>query len=139
MKAWFLLLLVLAAYPSQAAELPDATAAVALSDRIMQKAAEGDVRAALELGRPYIVIPHSEFDSMLGQAELQLPMIAVRFGKPIGYEFLRNDTVGDSLVQTVYLQKFEKHAMVWRFVFYRNEKGWVLNSFKYADDLSSLL
>jgi len=120
-----------------AAELKDSDAAIALSDQVMRKASSGDLRGAFELARPYVVIPQSELDTMLGHVELQLPMIAGRFGKSIGYELIRNDTAGGSLMQTVYIQKFEKHAMVWRFIFYKTEKGWVLNSFKYVDDITS--
>lgn len=136
-----LVLLVLAAASgfASAAELRDPDAAVALSEQIVSKASSGDLRAGFELARPYVVIPQSEFDAMLGQLELQLPVISARFGKSIGHELLRNDTVGGSLIQTIYIHKFEKHAMVWRFVFYKNDKGWVLNSFKYADDLTSVL
>lgn len=129
-------LLVIYSGLSSAATLKDSDATVALSDQVMRKASGGDIRGAFELARPYVVIPQSEFDALLGQVELQLPMISGRFGKSIGYELLRNDTVGASLVQAVYIQKFEKHAMVWRFIFYKADTGWVLNSFKYVDDIT---
>jgi hypothetical protein len=139
MRSSLLLIALVVPSTSFAAELADPTAALALSDKAMKLAASGKVRAALEELRPYVVIPQSEFDSTLGQAELQLPVIASRFGKPIGYELVRNDTVGASLVQAIYLQKFERHAMVWRFIYYKNDKGWVLNSFKFSDDLGTVL
>lgn len=68
---------------------------------------------------------------------MQQPMLLARSGKSIGYELLRNDTVGDSLAQVIYLQRFEKHAMVWRFILYRGADGWTINSFKYVDDITS--
>ena len=122
---------------SHSDELKDGDAALKLADQIMKQASSGNPRAAFDLAKPYVVIPQSELEAMLGQVELQAPMLATRFGKSTGYELLRNDTVGDSLIQAVYLQKFEKHAMVWRFIFYKNAKGWVLNSFKYDDNIAS--
>jgi hypothetical protein len=122
-----------------AAELPNPDAAVALVDRIMAKVAAGDLRGGMEIAKPYTIVPVAEFDAAIGQAEMQTPVFLSRFGKSIGHELIRNDAVGQSLIQIVELQKFQKHAMVWRFIFYRGEGGWVLNSFKYADDISSVL
>lgn len=123
---------------SVAAELPDPDAAVALVDKVMTKVAAGDLRGGMEIAKPYTIVPAAEFDAAIGQAEMQAPIFLSRFGKSIGHELIRNDSVGQSLIQIVELQKFQKHAMVWRFIFYRGEGGWVLNSFKYADDISSV-
>ena len=89
--------------------------------------------------KSYTVVPAAEYDAMIGQAELRQPMMLARFGKSIGYELIRNDAVGKSLVHVVYLQRFERHATVWRFIFYRTNAGWTLNSFKYVDDITAAL
>ena len=139
MRLMFMVLAALLSVSAQAAELKDADAAVKLSESIVKKSSGGDVRGALEMARPYVVIPQSEFDAMLGQLELQLPLMTGRFGKNIGYELIRNDEVGGSLKQIIYIQKFERHAMVWRFIYYKNDKGWVLNTFKFFDDITAIL
>jgi hypothetical protein len=140
-KSVRLVVLIIAAIlitPSaQAAELASADAAVALTDQVMKRIATGDLRGGMEVAKPYTIVPAAEFDVMIGQAELQMPMMVSRFGKSIGYELIRNDTVGGSLIQVLQLQKFEKHATVWQFTFYRGANGCVLNSFKYADDISA--
>ena len=138
MRFLFVFVLTLAcSFHANAATLESSDAAVAVTDQAMKRIASGDLRDAFEIVKPYMVIPAAEVDAILGQAELQQPMLVVRFGKSIGYELIRNDTVGDSLVQVVYLQKFEKHAMVWRFILYGGTGEWTINSFKYADDISS--
>lgn len=124
---------------ASSAELKDPDAALALSDKVMKRAVSQGVREGLELLTPYIVVPENEFQTALDKIDLQLPVFASRFGKVIGYELIRNDTVGASLIQPVYLLKYEKHALVWRFTYYKNDKGWVLNTFKYADDFSGVL
>lgn len=139
MRLMFMVVAALLSVSAQAAELKDADAAVKLSESIVKKSSGGDVRGALEMARPYVVIPQSEFDAMLGQLELQLPLMTGRFGKNIGYELIRNDEVGGSLKQIIYIQKFERHAMVWRFIYYKNDKGWVLNTFKFFDDITAIL
>jgi hypothetical protein len=64
--------------------------------------------------------------------------MAARFGASIGYELLRNDTVGDSLQRTVFIHRFDKHAMAWMFIWYRGKDGWVLNNFSYVDNPAML-
>ena len=103
----------------------------------MSRVTAGDLRGGLALARPYTIVPPAEFDALIGQAELQMPMMLARFGKSVGNELIRNDSVGESLMQVVQIHKFEKHATVWRFIFYRSGKGWVLNSFNYADNISA--
>ena len=88
--------------------------------------------------KPYLVIPESEFNVMLEQAKLQLPAIQGRFGKIVGIEFISEKMVGKSLLQMVQIQKFEKHIMRWRFIFYDPEGKWVLNTFNYDDKIRSL-
>ena len=122
-----------------AAEFKSPDAAVALADKVMAQVAAGDLRGGLEALKPHTVVPTAEFEAMIGQAELQQPMLSARFGKSIGYELLRNDTVGQSLIQLIYLHKYERHATVWRFIFYRTDSGWTLNTFKYVDDITMAL
>lgn len=132
------LLAALLVSPSVFADsLESRDAAVALTDKVMARVAKGEFREGLAMTRPYTIIPAAEFDAMIGQVELQMPVMLSRFGKSIGYELLRNDTVGESLTQVVYLQRFEKHATVWRFVLYRGADGWVVNSFNFVDNISS--
>ncbi|SIR15309.1 hypothetical protein SAMN05421546_0009 [Solilutibacter tolerans] len=111
--------------------------AVALTERAMKLAAEGNIRGGLELIRPYSVVPTAEFDSMIGQAELQRPVMDNRFGKSIGYEFVSKKSASPSLARITYLQKFDRHATVWTFTLYNGSEGWVINSFQFVDAIST--
>jgi len=137
MRVFALVAMMIFAGASAGAELPSPDAAEQLATQVMKQVATGDLRGGLEIAKPYTIVPSSEFESMVGQAELQMPVMLSRFGKSIGYELIRTDTVGDSLIQIVALQKFEKHPTVWRFIFYRGQSGWLLDSFKFVDDPSS--
>ena len=132
-----LLLLMLSPSVAMTEELKDSTAAVALAEKVVQKASTGDVRGGLEIARPYLATPSSQFDVLLGQLEMQAPVQAAQYGKSIGYELLRNDTVGDSLIRIVYIQKFERHAVAWIFYFYKPKNDWLLTELSYSDALSS--
>ena len=137
--ATVILFLILMPRLASAADLATPDEAVALADKVMKLVSSGDLRGGLTLAKPYVVIPDAELEAVIGQAELHMPMMLARFGKSVGYEIVRNDAVGGSLLNVVYLHKFEKHATVWRFVFYRGRDRWVLNSFKYVDDINSVL
>ncbi|QDQ73177.1 hypothetical protein FNZ56_04465 [Pseudoluteimonas lycopersici] len=120
-----------------AAKLENLDSAVALTDQVMRLVSSGDLKGGFDLMKPYAVVPPAEIDAASGQAELQKPLFLARFGKSIGYELIRKDEVGSSVAQVIYLQKFEKHAMVWRFILYRGNDGWTVNSFKFVDDITT--
>lgn len=104
-----------------------------LARSAMEKVGAGDIDGGFKVIKPYVIIPGSEFEVMVENYQLQAPAIERRFGKTLGIEFLSEEIVGESLMKISYLQKFEKHAMRWRFYFYRPGDEWVLNTF-YTDD-----
>lgn len=120
-----------------AAEMRSSDGAVALTDQAMKLFTSGDFRGGINLLRPYTIIQETDLASMVAQAEIQMPTMSARYGKSLGYELLRNDTVSDSLIQVVYLQRLEKQAVVWRFILYRGSNGWLINTLNYADDAAA--
>ncbi|MBI5558270.1 MAG: hypothetical protein HY885_11600 [Deltaproteobacteria bacterium] len=120
---------------ASAATLESKDAAKQLTDQIMTKVASGDIEGGLLLMKPYLIIPESEFNVMMEQAKLQLPVMQGRFGKIIGAEFIKEKSVGKSLLQIVQIQKFEKHIMRWSFIFYNPDGKWVLNAFNFDDKI----
>ena len=122
---------------AQTKTLPDLKAVRALTATIMSKVAAGDLEGGLRIMQPYIVVPAAEFETTIGQAKLQVPVMAQRFGKSIGWEFLKEDQAGDRLLRIEQLQLFERHATLWTFYFYRSPQGWVLNTFLFRDDIKT--
>ncbi|GLI37492.1 hypothetical protein GHYDROH2_09930 [Geobacter hydrogenophilus] len=108
-----------------------------LTDQIMTKVATGDIEGGLLLMKPYVIIPESEFNVMLEQTKLQLPVIQGRFGKILGTEFISEKAVGKSMLQITQIQKFEKHVMSWKFIFYCPNGKWILNTFNFDDNIRS--
>jgi len=133
-----LMLLASLSFAASGATLKGPSDARKLADNVMAKVAAGDTEGGLRLTKPYVIIPDAEFEAMLGQLKLQAPLMASRFGATVSSEFIREDTVGDSLVRLTYIQRFERHPMRWVFYFYRGKDGWVLNTFR-TDDAIQLL
>ena len=123
---------------AQAATLDSEDAVSKLVDQAMAKIGSGDLEGGLLLLKPYVAIPDSEFNVMLEQAKLQMPFLQGRIGKSLGAEFINERAVGRSLFQIVYLQKFEKHAIRWRFLFYGVNGKWTLNAFNFDDKIQLL-
>ena len=131
------LALILCSGLASAAQLKSPAEALALAEQITKKASEGDIPGAFALAAPYSAVSQAEIDAMQEKVSLQLPVIAKRFGKNVGYEFLRKEEAGSSLLLVKYLQRLERHVLVWSFYFYRTETGWELNSFKFVDDVTT--
>jgi hypothetical protein len=122
----------------QAATLDSKESARKLTDQVMAKVASGNFDGGLALMKPYLIIPESEFNVMLDKVKLQLPAIQGRFGNSIGSEFISDKMIGKSLLQIIQIQKFERHVMRWRFIFYNPTGKWVLNTFNFDDKIQSL-
>lgn len=118
--------------------LKDTQAARELSDQMMKLIAAGDMEAGIRLAKPYLVIPDAELEAMIGQAKLQAPMLAQRFGKPIGSEFIREERAGENLLRILQICRHEKHVTRWSFYFYRGAAGWVLNTFNFDDNIKAV-
>ncbi len=131
----FLALLVLAgsAFSAAAQGLPTLADVKKVTDEVMVKVGKGDLEGGLKTFKSLTIIPEAEFDAMMGQAVQQSPMMAARFGQVIGYEFIKEERIGESLARYVYIQRFEKHAMRWMFYLYQGKTGWVINSFRFDD------
>ncbi|MCK5771483.1 hypothetical protein [Algiphilus sp.] len=116
-------LLVVSSYSIATESLSTKAEARELAESVMSQVNDANMKDGLMQLRPYTVVPVAEFDAQLSQIDMQLPAISQRFGKPLGFDFVEEEMLGESLVQYVYMQKYEKHLMFWRFVFYKPENG----------------
>jgi len=107
-------------------------------DRVMGTMTKNGIGAAFEAMKRYVVIPESEFQSMSLASKSQRDQFGVRYGKTIGFEFISQSKVGESLVKLTYIEKTEKHALPWSFYFYKTPAGWALNSFSWSDRMPQL-
>ena len=127
------LLLVVATNVASAQGVPSLADIRRVTDEVMKKVGEGNIEAGLLTFKHLTIIPESEFDSLVGQTKLQLPIVVGRFGASMGHEFLAEDKIGQSLARITYINRFEKHAMRWVFYCYKGKSGWVINTFRFDD------
>lgn len=138
MRLIFIILSIFLSVNANAAELKSKDDIRNFTQSVMTQVAKGKMQEGLKLIKPYLIIPESEFNVMAEQLKMQEPLMKQRFGNTIGVEFVKEEEAGNSLLRIIYIQKFEKHIMRWRFYFYKPRDSWVLNTF-FTDDKLQLM
>jgi len=118
--------------------LPSPEAVRKLTDDVMDKLASSSADRGFAMLKPYMPVSAAEFDSLAEKAKLQKPTIQQRFGTIVGREFIEERRIGASLIRITQLEKFERHAMLWTFIFYRGSEGWLLDTVNFNDNLQAL-
>jgi hypothetical protein len=112
------------------------------ADRVMAGVASTGIAAGISAGiavmRPYVAMPEVELQKALLTLQSQREAYPERFGKTVGYEFIGQRKLGESLVRLAYIEKTERRALPWLFHFYKTRAGWVLESFMCNDQASQL-
>lgn len=118
------------AYPDS---LLDEAGTDILADKVMSKIDQSDLDGAADLLKKYWPLPPQEIDTAIYQMKQQQPLIKERFGLPLSSEKTCVQTIGTSWRRLIYLQKYERHTLLWQFDFYKPKKSWIVNSFNFSD------
>lgn len=118
--------------------LSDELACVKLSGRFMKSIVEGDVDKAFSFVDPYFPISQSELDNLVHQTRVQLQGSQPNFGSMLNYKFVRKERVEDFLIRFTFVIKHELTVTVWKFLYYRPEDRWLLNSLNWNDQVKDL-
>lgn len=108
------------------------------AEGIVASVAAGNPAGAWTELRPLSVVPPAEFDVFEAQYGSQANTVLQRFGAPVGYELLREEPLGTSLVRYTFLVRHEKAPLRWLLTFYRAEKGWVVTDFNFDGNVAAL-
>ena len=99
------------------------------ADGFMSLIATGNNEEDFKRAREITVFSPAEMDELLAQLNSQLPQITSRMGRFVGFEHIRDQRAGESLLRSQYVSKHEKAALRWEFMFYNTPNGWVLLEF----------
>ena len=134
----FSLCLICASFSTWADTLKSEAEAKQLAEKVMAQAANGNISGAFDVMKPYVAIPDAEIQGLSLQSKSQRDQFGSRFGKSIGYELVSEKKAGQSVLRFIYIEKTEKHAFPWVFVFYKTPSGWTLNSFVWSDKIQNV-
>lgn len=99
---------------------------------------QNKIKEGILVLKEYWPIPEAEITNLINQTEMQWKMVSTRFGEPIDVEFVREEKINDTLVQYIYLQKFENHAVRWLIMFYKPRDIWKVNNVTWDDQIKLL-
>jgi hypothetical protein len=62
-----------------------------------------------------------------------------KIGKPLGQvELAARERIGTSFVKFIYLERYERSALVWSITFYRDQDGWKVSMVDWGGDVRPL-
>lgn len=109
-----------------------------LCDDAMRALHEGDADRAFDrLGTHWAFSP-DEMTELQAEVGRTRAIVADRYGDALDYRLVRKDTVDDVLARFVYLERFERHGLRWRFTFYEGGNEWTLNDVYFDDEIEAL-
>ena len=111
---------------------------IAVCDKFMDAFRRGKCIEAYELIKPYTVIENYQLDTLAGKSTQQMITLSETYGKVISFELVSEKPVKNTLSRVIYLLKFEKSFLRFRFILYNNENGWTIENFKYDKAMDDL-
>jgi len=109
-----------------------------LADKVMAAAGKGQTDDAYAAMTPYTLTDINTLDRARLSNRTSRMQLEQTIGGSVGYEFIRSEKVGESLLKLVYIEKAEKQAIPWQFIFYKTGAGWALSNFSNGDNINSL-
>ena len=116
--------------------LSNAAQARGLSEKVAGLFKEKKVTVAIAELKQYWPIPSNEVDALEDKSIKYLNMVEERFGKAEETIKVKEETIKDVAMRETYLVKYENTAIRLIFTYYQNDKGWILNAFKWDDNFS---
>lgn len=104
-----------------------------LSLQVVSLFNENKVSESIDKLAPFWPLPENEIESIEEKSIKYLNIIKERFGKSIGMQKVKNETIADVAVRETYLIRFENTAIRLIFTYYKSDKGWIVNAFKWDD------
>lgn len=82
-------------------------------------------------------IPENEIVSFEEKTIKYLNLVNERFGNPINYLKVKNETILDFAIRETYLIRYDNTAIRLILTYYKNKNGWIVNAFKWDDSFTN--
>lgn len=99
---------------------------------------EEEIERAFDLVENEWPFSISEIQNLESSTIKQLNSVKSRYGEIVGYELIEEEKIKDSFIKYTYVMKYEKHIIRWKFIFYKPESSWILNTFNFDDSINKL-
>lgn len=108
------------------------------SGDVMRFLEDGEFQKAFAELEKYWPFPANEMVQLETQTIKQLNVVSERFGTITGTDFIRDNAIKDFVLRKSYVIRFEKHMIRVLFTYYKTDNGWILNGFKWDDQIDGL-
>lgn len=112
--------------------------AMRLCEGFLDQIMAGEYQAAFDFIKPHFPVSPQRFDRLLQATRKEHGLATLQFGRPLGRVFINTTTIKDTVMRYRFLEKFEWDVMYWEFVFYRPDRGWILNGVGFDDAIQGL-
>ena len=107
-----------------------------LSKEVAQLFYDDYITVAFKKLAPYWPLPADEIESIEEKTIRYLNLLDERFGEKQSVNKLRVEKISDFAIRETYIIKYEYSAIRLQFAYYKNNQGWLVNSFKWDDKFS---
>lgn len=107
-------------------------------DRFLTLMVEEDIEKAFNIVEEQWPFAIAEIQRLESSTIKQLDSVKGRYGNILGYELVKEEKIKDTFVKYIYVMKYEKHIIRWKFIFYKPDDSWILNSFNFDDSINEL-
>jgi len=107
-------------------------------EEFMELIGVDEVDEAFQILKPYWIFPENEWTQLQIETSQKMVMVKPRLGQTVGYDFVGAETVGDTVLRLIYIQKLERHLIRWIFIFYKPYDRWILNACRWNDEIEAL-
>jgi len=133
MKKWFILLLIFpvlatAGNSQSPKDITNAFFASVIKGNISRGYDQLFQGSAIPVDKPQAVT------ALKQQTKSGLPL----YGKLLGYEFIKEEKFGKSIIRLLYALKSEKGPTIWEFYFYKPKNSWFLANVMFNDQFQLL-
>jgi len=108
-----------------------------LSAKVAKDFSLNKISDAVSKLAPYWPLPINELEAFEDKTRKYMNLYEERFGLPIGYVKLREKKMLDFALQETYIVRYNKTAIRLIFVYYKNDDGWLINTFKWDDSFAN--
>jgi hypothetical protein len=109
-----------------------------LTDRIMTAAGKTQTDDAYAIMAPYVLTNPDEFERARLQDRESRIRLEQDVGSSTGFEFIRTEKLGESVIRLLYIEKAERRALAWQFIFFKTPAGWALSALRSSNDINVL-
>jgi hypothetical protein len=111
---------------------------IGVCDKFMTTFKEGKYDSAFDRIKPYSAIEDEKLDTLASVITKQMAEVTRAYGKVLSYEEISEKDAKNSLIQLIYLAKYDKFFLKFTFTLYNNGKGWTIAGFDYNQKVDDI-